>query len=319
MIELKKLIGNTTFIEVKNLANLIGVERLYLKFEGSNPTGTQKDRIALALVEDAMKNGYKGIITATCGNFGAALAYVAKSFGLETYIYIPTIYHPSKNRINYIKQANAHMLYVDGHYEDAVEFSSEIAENENYYNANPGTDRVKELSFKAYGEISMELYRSLRRVPDYVFCPVGNGTTLTGIHLGFKQLYKDGKISKIPKIVATSTTKGNPVIKSYKSKSKTALDLSPDEIKESKINEPLINWHSYDGQEALDAIYESDGFAEYASDTRMMNFAKILREEQGVNALPASTSTLAVLSSLKNEKVTLKGTYVSIITGRYFK
>jgi len=319
MFELKKLIGNTTFIEAKNLANLIGCERLYLKFEGSNPTGTQKDRIALALVQDAVKNDYKGIITATCGNFGAALAYVAKNFGLETYIYIPTIYHPSKNRITYIKQANAHMLYVNGHYEDAVEFSSEIAEKENLYNANPGTSQVKEISFKAYGEIAFELYRGLRRVPDYLFCPVGNGTTLAGIHLGFKQLYKDGKISKIPKIVATSTTKGNPIIKSYKIKSKTALDLSPNEIKESKVNEPLINWHSYDGQEALDAIYESNGFAQYASDTKMMNFAKILRDEQGLNALPASTSTLAVLSSLKNENVTLKGTYVSIITGRYFR
>jgi threonine synthase len=319
MLELKKLIGNTAFIEVKNLANIIGVERLYLKFEGSNPTGTQKDRIALALVEDAIKNGYKRIITATCGNFGAALAYVAKSFGLETYIYIPTIYHPSKNRVNYIKQANAHMLYVDGHYEDAVEFSTQIAEDENYYNANPGIDRVKEISFKAYGEISMELFRSLRRVPDYLFCPVGNGTTLTGIYLGFKQLYKDGKISKIPKIVATSTSNGNPIVKSYKSKSKIALDLSPYEIKESKINEPLINWHSYDGQEALDAIYDSDGFAEYASDSKMRNFYRILRDEQGVNALPAATSTLAVLSSLKNERVTLKGPYVSIITGRYFR
>ncbi|MFW9951502.1 MAG: pyridoxal-phosphate dependent enzyme [Candidatus Thorarchaeota archaeon] len=319
MFELKRLIGNTTFTEAKNLANFLGCERLYLKFEGSNPTGTQKDRIALALVEDAFKNGYKGIITATCGNFGAALAYVAKNFGLETYIYIPTIYHPSKNRINYIKQANAHMLYVDGHYEDAVEFSSEIAENENYYNANPGTERVKEVSFKAYSEISLELYRSLRRVPDYLFCPVGNGTTLAGIHLGFKQLYKDGKISKIPKIVATSTTKGNPIIKSYKKKSKLVQDLSPYEIKESKVNEPLINWHSYDGQEALDAIYESNGFAEYASDTKMINLSKLLRNEQGLNALPASTSTLAVLSNLRNENVILKGTYVSIITGRYFR
>ena len=81
----------------------------------------------------------------------------------------------------------------------------------------------------------------------------------------------------------------------------------------------MINWHSYDGQDALDAIYDSEGFAEYASDSKMMNFAKILRDEQGVNALPAATSTLAVLSSLKNERVTLKGTYVSIITGRYFR
>jgi len=319
MLELKKLIGNTTFTEAKNLAKLLGCERLFLKFEGSNPTGTQKDRIALSLVEDASHNGHKGIITATCGNFGAALAYVAKYYGIETHIYIPTNYHLVKNRINYIKQSNAHLHYVEGHYEDAVNFSSEIAEKENFYNANPGYPRVKDISFSAYGEISLEIYKVLRRIPDYIFCPVGNGTTLFGIHQGFKKLYKEGKISKLPKIVATSTRKGNPIIKSYKLKSKIILDLSPNEVKESKVNEPLTNWHSYDGQEALDAIYESNGFADYASDTKMINYSKILREEQGLNALPASTSTLAVLSGLKKEDVILKGTYVAIITGRDFR
>jgi len=319
MFELRKLIGNTTFLEAKNLAKNLGIERLFLKFEGSNPTGTQKDRIALALIDDAFKKKYKVITTATCGNFGAALAYVANNFGLESHIYIPTNYHPAKNRINYLQQANAHIHYIEGHYEDAVSHSSEIAENENYYDANPGIPHVRDVSFQAYGEIAHELYKNLRRVPDYVFCPVGNGTTLAGIYLGFKYLYKEGKISKIPKIVATSTKKGNPIIKSYKVKSKVALDLSPNEIRESQINEPLTNWHSYDGQEALDAIYDSNGFAEYASDTKMLNFYKVLRDEQGINALPASTSTLAVLSGLKRAEVTLKGTYVAVLTGRYFK
>ncbi|MFX0034079.1 MAG: pyridoxal-phosphate dependent enzyme [Candidatus Hermodarchaeota archaeon] len=319
MFELKKLIGNTTFTEAKNLANLLGCERLYLKFEGSNPTGTQKDRIALALIEDAFKNKYKVITTATCGNFGAALAYVAKNYGLETHVFIPTNYHPAKNRINYLYQANAHIHYIDGHYEDAVALSSEVAEDQDYYNANPGIPRVKELSFLAYSKISLELYRNLRRAPDYVFCPVGNGTTLTGIHRGFKKLFEDKKISKIPKIIATSTRKGNPIIKSYKLNNKIVLDLSPDEIRESKVNEPLTNWHSYDGQEALDSLYESNGFADYASDTKMIELSRILREEQGLNALPAATSTLAVLSNLKKGRVILKGNYVAILTGRDFK
>jgi len=319
MLEPRKLIGNTTFTEAKNLANLLGCERLFLKFEGSNPTGTQKDRIALALVEDAIRNKYEGIVTATCGNFGAALAYVAKFNGLAVHIYIPTNYHLTKNRINYIKQSNASLHYVEGHYEDAVTYSSEIANKENFYNANPGFPPVKGISFLAYSEISLEIYRSLRSAPDYIFCPVGNGTTLTGIHLGFKRLYKDGKILKMPRMVATSTRKGNPIVKSFKLKSKIALDLSLDEIKESKVNEPLTNWHSYDGQEALDAIYESNGFADYASDTKMINFSRILREEQGLNALPAATSTLAVMSGLKKAAVVLKGKYVAIITGRDFK
>jgi threonine synthase len=174
------------------------------------------------------------------------------------------------------------------------------------------------LSISQYAEISYEIMRDLRRTPDYVFCPVGNGTTFAGIFAGFKKLYETGKISEIPRMVATSTRRGNPIVKSFLMKSKTTIDLARDEIKESKVNEPLTNWHSFDGQEALDAIYESEGFADYASDTKMLEFARALREEEGLNVLPASASTLAVLSALTDNKVTVKGKFVAILTGRDF-
>ena len=52
----------------------MGLRQIYLKFEGGNPSGTQKDRIAFAQAMDAMRRGFDAITVATCGNYGVAVA-----------------------------------------------------------------------------------------------------------------------------------------------------------------------------------------------------------------------------------------------------
>lgn len=313
-----RLVGQTTFTETRNIAKLIPCERLFLKFEGNNPTGTQKDRIAFALTEQAKHFGYSGITTATCGNFGAALAYAAAYFNLkDCHIYIPKGYHVPKSRLKIMEEHNSFIHFIDGTYEDAVLYSSDMAKMNNWYDANPGMNGTSETTLDAYANISIEIYKALRKAPDYVLCPVGNGSTLSGIHLGFKRLLDAKKINTLPRIIATSTTRGNPIIKSFKQHKKIIEDLKPNDVVETRVNEPLTNWHSFDGQEALNALYESNGFGEYASDSQMIHFSKVLKDEDGLIVHPASASTLAVLSKITKNNIPLKGTYVAILTGRY--
>ena len=312
----RKMFCNTTLTESRNIANKIPCERLYLKFEGNNPTGTQKDRIAFALAEYAKQSGFSAITTATCGNFGAAVAYAASKFNLKAHIYIPKGYHVPKDRLKAMEDYGAEILFIDGHYEDVVIFSAAQSKENDWFNANPGMEESVEVSINAYAEIANEIYRALRRAPNYVLVPVGNGTTLAGIYSGFKELLYTNKISAVPRMVAVSTRRGNPIIKSFKLKSKVVLDLKPEEILETKVNEPLTNWHSFDGQRALDAIYESNGFAEYATDGQMIEFSRLLKQAEGLSVLPASASTLAVLSKMTKNDIMLKGTYVAILTGR---
>lgn len=314
----RSMVGNTIFLEARNLAPLVGCERVYLKFEGTNPTGTQKDRIAMALSDQAVVTGSEGIATATCGNFGVAVAFAARHYDINAHIFIPRRYDVPKDRLKRIESLDARVYLVDGYYEDAVVYSAEMAKDNNWFNANPGTEGVTDVSLAAYGEIAFEIFGDLRRVPNYIFCPVGNGTTLAGIYSGFKQLYLAGRTMSVPKMVATSTRRGNPIIKSFKNNTRIITDLCPEEIKETKVNEPLTNWRAFDGQLALDAIFESNGFADYASDARMMEFSKLARTEEGISVLPAAASTLAVMESLGKEGFILKGTFVAILTGRDF-
>mgnify|MGYP002356662715 CR=1 FL=1 len=93
-------------------------------------------------------------------------------------------------------------------------------------------------------------------------------------------------------------------------------DLDPKKMHESTVNEPLINWHSIDGDHALESVRKSEGWATDASDKNMLFFAKLLREKEGLNVLPASTAGLYALikehlrSPFKNDR------YVVILTGR---
>ena len=316
-ISRRRLVGNTIFVRSKNIESTLACKRLFLKFEGGNPTGTQKDRVAQALAEDAVKKGYRQIAVGTCGNFGAAIALAAKDFNIEAHIYIPTQYHTK--RIEEIAEKYGGAIHrIEGTYENAVEKCSEDAEKYGWYNANPGVPHVTEIALNAYGQISKEIYRALGYAPDIISVPVGNGTTLAGIYHGFLKLFQEGKIKKLPKMIAASTLRGNPIVKSFKNHYQIIKDLGPSDIKETPYNEPLVNWHAYDGPIALDAVYDSHGVAEYASDTRMIEFSKLLKREEGLNVLPASACSLAVLPSIlkKNHVNGTKSTIVVILTGR---
>ena len=70
-------VGDTTLSRARNIEREVGLRQVYLKFEGSNPTGTQKDRIAFAQAMDALRRGFDAMTVGTCGNYGAALSIAA--------------------------------------------------------------------------------------------------------------------------------------------------------------------------------------------------------------------------------------------------
>ena len=89
-------VGDTTLSRSRNIEREMGLRQIYLKFEGGNPTGTQKDRIAFAQAMDAMRRGFDAITMATCGNYGAAMALAASMAGLKCFIYIPEGFHTKR-------------------------------------------------------------------------------------------------------------------------------------------------------------------------------------------------------------------------------
>ncbi len=306
-------IGDTNMNRAKNLEREFNLRQIYLKFEGGNPTGTQKDRIAFEQSMDALRRGYDAITVATCGNYGVAIALAAQLAGLTCYIYIPENYHT--RRIQEIEKYNANIIKIKGDYEEAVNLSRMLAEKDEIYDANPGGSNTA-IQLKAYGAIAYEIYDELRDAPSFLAVPVSNGTTLAGVYKGFVSLYRRGKTSRIPRFIAGSSHGKNPIIQAYKKNLEHCVDLKPEKIKETPVNEPLINWHSIDGDLALEYIRATNGYASYASDKNMLNYSKMIRDLEGLHVLPASTAGLVVLLEMHKKESLAGDKYVVLLTGR---
>jgi threonine synthase len=306
-------VGDTSLWRARNIEREVGIRQIYLKFEGGNPTGTQKDRIAFAQARDAMRRGFDTITVATCGNYGVAMALASSIAGLRCLIHIPENYQTK--RIKEMTDLGAEIVRVPGDYEGAVQASQQQAEKLGYYDANPGGHNTS-LQLSAYGEIAYEIYDELRDSPLAVAVPVSNGTTLAGIFKGFLSLYRRGKTSRMPRIVAGSSFKKNPIVQAFLHNSAKCEDLRPEHIHETKINEPLINWHSIDGDLALSAVRQSKGWATDASDKSMLAFSKLIREKEGMNVLPASTAGLIALVEQHRKEALPGDRHVVILTGK---
>ena len=306
-------VGDTSMFRARNVEREIGLRQLFLKFEGGNPTGTQKDRIAFAQAKDALRRNYEVITVATCGNYGVAVALAASLAGLKCIIYIPQNYHSS--RISEMTHLGAEVLRSDGDYEAAVEVSREAADKYEYYDANPGGNNTS-IQLTAYGEIAYEIYDELRDAPQAVAIPVSNGTTLAGVYKGFLSLYRRGRTSRMPKIIGGSSFGKNPIVQAFLKNRDVCEDLNPGAIRETAINEPLINWHSIDGNHALLAMRQTNGWAGNASDKSMRKLSRLIRDKEGLQVLPASTAGLIPLIDYHKKQTLPNDRYVVVITGR---
>jgi threonine synthase len=306
-------VGDTSLSRARHGERDTGLRQVFLKFEGGNPTGTQKDRIAFAQSMDALRRGYEEITVATCGNYGAAVALAARLAGLRCLVFIPSGYHA--RRLEEIAQQGAVIERVPGDYEAAVAASRQRAEERELYDANPGGANVA-LQLRAYGEIAYEIYDELRDAPAAVAVPVSNGTTLAGIYRGFLSLYRRGKTSRMPRIVAGSSWGKNPIVRAFLKGLPHCADLEPTKIRETPINEPLINWHSSEGDLALEAIRATDGWASTASDRAMTGAAARLRKQEGLSVLPAATAGLLALFDRHRREPLPGDRYVALLTGR---
>ena len=306
-------VGDTQLVRARNIERQCGLRQIFLKFEGGNPTGTQKDRIAFAQVMDALRRGFDTLTLATCGNYGAAVAFAASLAGLRCVVYIPGEYHTK--RTQEMVECGAEILRVPGDYETALEVSQARAEADELYDANPGGPNVA-LQLRAYGEIAYEIYDELRDAPAVVAVPVSNGTTLAGIYRGFLSLYRRGRTSRLPRIVAGSSFQKNPIVEAVLKKKPHCEDLKPERIRQTAVNEPLINWHSVDGDHALDAVRATNGWALHVSDKSMLSYCRTVREQEGLSALPASTAGLAALLESHRQQALPGDRYVAVLTGR---
>lgn len=131
MSNLSKTVGQTPLIKIS--------ERIFAKFEGQNPSGSIKDRMASYIINDAEKNNLikKGdtIIEATSGNSGIAFAFLAAERGYKCIIIMPS--NMSEERKQMLRLYGAELIEVaDGKFDDAIDLRDKMAQENGYFNPN---------------------------------------------------------------------------------------------------------------------------------------------------------------------------------------
>jgi cystathionine beta-synthase len=184
------LIGNTPLVEARRLDT--GKCRLFLKLEFQNPGGSIKDRIALAMIEAAERDGLaKGslLVEATAGNTGLGLALVAAQKGYRLLIVVPD--KMSQEKIFHLKALGAEVVLTrsdvtKGHPEYYQDLAARLAQEQGAFFVN---QFANEANPKAHEKgTAPEIWEQMQHDVDAVVCGVGTGGTITGMSRFFARV-----------------------------------------------------------------------------------------------------------------------------------
>ncbi len=305
-------VGGTPLYEFKKLAEEIGCGNLYVKFDGSNPTASYKDRASAIAVTKALEKGYDTIYCASTGNAASSLSGISAPTKLNTYIFLPASAPIAK--ISQLFVYGAHVLPIDGSYDDAFDVSLKVGEKMGWYCRNSAVNPYL-LEGKKTGAMEIAVQTNWN-LPDYVLVSVGDGTVVSSIYKGFYDFYKLGLIDKIPKIIGVQAEGAAAVKKVFdKGEPFTINDIEAHTIADSiSVGKPR------DVIKACKYVKDSNGYFESVSDREIFDAILELSQKTGVFAEPAGATPYAGLKKLISMgKITKNDSVAVIVTGNGLK
>ncbi|WP_155810595.1 threonine synthase [Persephonella sp. KM09-Lau-8] len=298
--------GNTPLIEAPNLAKKIAPDldlKIYLKYEGLNPTGSFKDRGMTLAISKAKEAGKTAVICASTGNTSASAAAYAARAGMDAYVILPK----GAVALGKLSQAmvyGAKIIALMGNFDDALSIVREIGEKfpvEVVNSVNP---------FRIEGQktASFEIIDVLGDAPDFHFIPVGNAGNITAYWKGYKEYHQAGKSTKLPRMIGWQAEGAAPIVKGFPIKNPQTIATA------IKIGNP------YSWQPALKSAQESNGFIDAVSDEEILEAYRLVASSEGVFCEPASAASIAgVIKSYRRGLFKGGETIVCTLTGNGLK
>ncbi|MFP7456704.1 threonine synthase [Bacillus safensis] len=193
----------------------------YVKVDYMMPTLSFKDRGAAVLMTKAKELGVSKVIADSSGNAGTAIAAYAARCEIACDIYLSDETSPKK--IAQIKAHGATIKEIRGTREDIAAAAQKAVDAENVFYASHVYNPYFFEGTKTY---AYEIYEQVNGAPDALIIPVGNGTLLLGAYYGFKDLFENGLIHKIPKIIAIQAKNCAPLVKAYQNAEESASPVT---------------------------------------------------------------------------------------------
>lgn len=302
--------GNSPLYECDRLAKDLGIQKLYIKDDGINPTSSLKDRASSMAVTKAVEAGYDTIACSSTGNAASSCAGACAAAGLKTYIFVPD--RAPKGKIAQLMMFGANLTAVQGTYEETFELSKKAIDKYHWYNRNAAINPYLSEGKKT---VSLEIIEQLNfKAPDYVAVSVGDGCTIAGVYKGLYDMYQIGLIDKIPRLISVQAEGCCPINTAVT----TGKPWTPQE--ENTYADSIAVGVPRNPDKAINAIIESNGIAVNVSDDEIREAQKYLAKNAGVFGEPAGVTATAGLLKLKRlGKLEKSAIIVSIVTGNGLK
>lgn len=296
--------GNTPLIKADNLAKKIGLEsNLYLKFEGSNPTGSFKDRGMTMAVTKAKEAGAGAIICASTGNTSASAAAYGAKAGIKTFVLIPDGYI-ALGKLSQAMMYGAEIIAIQGNFDRALECVREISEKYPVTLVNS----VNPFRIEGQKTGAFEICDALGKAPEYHFIPVGNAGNITAYWKGYREYFKEGIIKTLPKMMGYEAEGSAAIVRGERI-------MNPETFATAiRIGNPA-SW-----TQAEAARDESKGKIGCVTDEKIAEAYKMLASTEGILCEPASAASVAGLIQANKEGLVEAGIdIVCILTGNGLK
>ena len=299
--------GDTPLIEAENLRLNLGVDsKIYLKYEGLNPTGSFKDRGMTVAVSKALEEGASAVICASTGNTSASAAAYAAKAKLKCVVLIPE----GAVALGKLSQALIHgaqVVAIKGNFDDALNLAREISVKYPVVLVNS----INPHRIEGQKTAAFEIVDSLGDAPDYQFMPVGNAGNITAYWKGYKEyrsILMGKRKLKLPRMMGFQAEGAAPIVRGYPIKRPRTIATA------IRIGNPA-SW-----KKAEEARDESKGVIDTVTDKEIIEAYKMLSSLEGLFVEPASAASVAgLVKYVRKGYFSRPSTIVCILTGHGLK
>jgi threonine synthase len=303
--------GNTPLYRLFQSAESLGLQQLYAKHQGMNPTGSFKDTGMTAALSQARERGFQWVACASTGNTSAAMAAYAARARMSSLVLLP------EGKISWSKLSQAIdygavTCQLNTDFDGCVRVLAEVVRRAPVYLLNS----VNPYRLEGQKTPALEIAEELDwQIPDHLIVPGGNLANSSALGKGFLEMKHLGLISKVPKVSVVQAEGANPLYVSLLHHEGRTLQPVQADTRASAIR--IGNPASW--RKAARVIRETGGYCEQASEAEIA-LAKAEIGQEGIGCEPASAVTLAGLKKfVRQGKVQPSESVVLLLTGHTLK
>ncbi len=306
--QLDEYVGGTPLYKF----DLLGIKDVLIKYDGSNPSSSYKDRASSIAINRALEEGNDTIFCASTGNAASSLAVLNAHTEMKTSIFVPAAIPAGK--LAQLEISGAEVFAVEGTYDEVYDLSLELGLKKGWYCRHAAINPYL-LEGKKTGAFEIIIQNDFN-IPDYILVGVGDGTVISSLYKGFWEFKEIGLTDKIPKIIGVQA-EGIPAIKKVFDKGKPYSTIS---IHGKTIADSISVGKPRDVIKACTYIDASGGFYITLTDEEILDSITELGKLTGIFAEPAGAVPYGGLKKLiYEEKISKTDTVCLVITGNGLK